>query len=67
MNKDTYCHYPFKAIAIKDYKGDKLRSFWPCCMMGNDRESHNINAFRSIIFFITFGLVISAFKKEKFL
>ena len=19
MNKDTYCHYPFKAIAIKDY------------------------------------------------
>jgi sulfatase maturation enzyme AslB (radical SAM superfamily) len=44
MNKDTYCHYPFKAIAIKDYKGDKLRSFWPCCMMGNDRESHNINA-----------------------
>ena len=44
MSKDTYCHYPFKAIAIKDYKGDKLRSFWPCCMMGNDRESHNINA-----------------------
>ena len=44
MSKDTYCHYPFKAIAIKDYKGDKLRSFWPCCMMGNDRDSHNINA-----------------------
>lgn len=44
MNKDTYCHYPFKAIAIKEYTGDKLKAFWPCCMMGNDRESNNINA-----------------------
>lgn len=42
MSKDTYCHYPFKAIAIKDYKGDKLKAFWPCCMMGNDRKSPNV-------------------------
>ena len=42
MNKDTYCHYPFKAIAIKEYTGDKLKAFWPCCMMGNDRESPNV-------------------------
>jgi len=43
MSKDTYCHYPFKAIAIKEYKDDKLRAFWPCCMMGNDRESSKAN------------------------
>jgi MoaA/NifB/PqqE/SkfB family radical SAM enzyme len=42
MNNDTYCHFPFKAIAIKDYKGEKLKAFWPCCMMGNDRESPNV-------------------------
>lgn len=31
----TYCSYPFKEIAIKDFSKEKLRTFWPCCMMGN--------------------------------
>lgn len=32
---NTYCHYPFRQIAIKDYKEGELVGFWPCCMMGN--------------------------------
>lgn len=32
----TICEYPFTSIAVRDYTSDgKLRSFWPCCMMGN--------------------------------
>ncbi len=43
INSKTYCKYPFKQIAIKDFENDKLRTFWPCCMMGNhiDDESSN--------------------------
>ena len=32
---NTYCHYPFKELAIKNYHGNKLLAAWPCCMMGN--------------------------------
>lgn len=32
---NTYCSQPFKEIAIKDFSGDRLQTFWPCCMMGN--------------------------------
>jgi len=39
MQSKTYCKHPFREIAIKDYKGDKLRAFWPCCMMGNDFDT----------------------------
>jgi len=35
MSSKTYCSQPFKEIAIKDFSGDKLKTFWPCCMMGN--------------------------------
>lgn len=36
MSKDTICKYPFNNIAIKEYDSTgQLRSFWPCCMMGN--------------------------------
>ncbi len=36
MNKNTFCIYPFTALALKHFnnKGE-LESFWPCCMMGN--------------------------------
>jgi organic radical activating enzyme len=32
---NTFCYYPFKSLAIKDYNKDKLESAWPCCMMGD--------------------------------
>ncbi len=35
MTSKTYCSYPFREIAIKDYYKDRLNTFWPCCMMGN--------------------------------
>lgn len=35
MASKTYCSQPFKEIAIKNFAGDKLQTFWPCCMMGN--------------------------------
>ena len=35
MSSKTYCKYPFREIAIKEFDGNKLREFWPCCMMGN--------------------------------
>jgi MoaA/NifB/PqqE/SkfB family radical SAM enzyme len=41
----TYCYYPFKEIAIKEYRGTELLAFWPCCMMGNqinDRKTFNV-------------------------
>ena len=43
MQSKTYCKHPFREIAIKEYRGNELKAFWPCCMMGNDVEStHNI-------------------------
>jgi organic radical activating enzyme len=39
MQSKTYCKHPFRQIAIKEYRGDKLVTFWPCCMMGNDFPS----------------------------
>ena len=35
MSSKTYCVQPFKEIAIKDFSKEKLKTFWPCCMMGN--------------------------------
>lgn len=34
---NTYCHYPFRELAMKEYENDKLIAVWPCCMMGNIR------------------------------
>jgi MoaA/NifB/PqqE/SkfB family radical SAM enzyme len=31
----TYCIQPFREIAMKMFSGDKLETFWPCCMMPN--------------------------------
>lgn len=42
-NSKTYCKYPFKQIAIKDFQNDKLKSFWPCCMMGNQIDDESMN------------------------
>lgn len=36
---NTYCKHPFKQIAIKNYSGNTLSAFWPCCMMGNNTPS----------------------------
>jgi sulfatase maturation enzyme AslB (radical SAM superfamily) len=36
MQSKTYCKHPFREIAIKEYRGNELKAFWPCCMMGND-------------------------------
>ena len=41
MSSKTYCSQPFKEIAIKDFNGDKLKTFWPCCMMGNKLTPHD--------------------------
>lgn len=41
MNSKTYCRQPFREIAIKDFDGDKLKTFWPCCMMGNQINDNN--------------------------
>ncbi len=35
MKKDTYCVQPFREIAMKNFDGDQLVTFWPCCMMAN--------------------------------
>lgn len=35
MNAKTYCRYPFKELALKEWQGSKLKYAWPCCMMGN--------------------------------
>lgn len=32
---NTYCHYPFRSIAMKTWDRDRLVAAWPCCMMGN--------------------------------
>jgi len=36
---NTFCYYPFKSIAIKDYNKDRLESAWPCCMMGDVQKA----------------------------
>ena len=33
--KDTYCKFPFRQLAIKDFADGKLKDAWPCCNMGN--------------------------------
>lgn len=35
MNPKTYCRYPFKELALKEWQGSQLKYAWPCCMMGN--------------------------------
>lgn len=36
MNKNTFCIYPFTALALKHFNNKgALESFWPCCMMGD--------------------------------
>ena len=40
---NTFCSWPFKAIALKLFSGDKLRIAWPCCMMGNKTKSSTDN------------------------
>ena len=32
---NTFCSWPFRAIALKNFSGNKLDVAWPCCMMGN--------------------------------
>ena len=32
---NTYCHYPFNAIAMKDWHKDTLFAAWPCCGMAD--------------------------------
>lgn len=32
---NTFCFYPFRQIALKDFQGSQLEMAWPCCMMGN--------------------------------
>jgi sulfatase maturation enzyme AslB (radical SAM superfamily) len=39
---NTYCRYPFREIALKNFDGDQLTAAWPCCMMGNINKFTNI-------------------------
>src|SRR6056297_598788 len=42
VNKKTFCPYPFTSIAPKTIDKDgNLTTFWPCCMMGNNRVDAN--------------------------
>jgi len=42
IQKKTFCKYPFTSIAPKTFEASgKLRTFWPCCMMGNDAVVDN--------------------------
>lgn len=36
---NTFCHYPFKQIAMKNWHGDKLVEYTPCCMMLDHGEN----------------------------
>jgi len=36
--KDTYCHHPFRQVAIKDFFGKELQVAYPCCHMGNNTD-----------------------------
>jgi len=37
IDKSTFCVHPFSQVAPKTFEADgSLRTFWPCCMMGND-------------------------------
>jgi len=38
MSRNTYCKYPFKQLAMKNFENNKARSFWPCCNMPNTQE-----------------------------
>lgn len=41
---NTFCSYPFKELAMKNYDGIRLEAVWPCCMMGNKTSvSKNID------------------------
>jgi organic radical activating enzyme len=35
---NTYCKYPFRELAMKEWQGSTLQAAWPCCMMGNIRN-----------------------------
>lgn len=39
----TLCNYPFNEIAMKEFVGERLTAFWPCCMMGNFTKERNDN------------------------
>lgn len=39
---NTYCHYPFNAIALKDWHGDQLFAAWPCCGMADTSMDKNL-------------------------
>jgi sulfatase maturation enzyme AslB (radical SAM superfamily) len=36
---NTYCNYPFRELAMKEWKSSTLQAAWPCCMMGNIRNA----------------------------
>ena len=33
---NTFCHYPFKSLALKNWQKDKLGTPWVCCKMGDN-------------------------------
>lgn len=41
---NTYCRYPFREVAIKNFEGKDLVAAWPCCMMGNIEKFSKIPA-----------------------
>ena len=47
MNKETYCIQPFREIAMKNFSGQNLNTFWPCCMMANQiSNNRDINVLK---------------------
>ena len=47
IKSNTYCIQPFREIAMKNFSGEKLSVFWPCCIMANqitkDRDINVLN------------------------
>ena len=41
---NTYCHYPFNSIALKDWTKEKIGRPWVCCKMGNSNVDLGIDA-----------------------
>jgi MoaA/NifB/PqqE/SkfB family radical SAM enzyme len=42
MSSNTYCKYPFTAIAMKNFTNGNLQAVWPCCSMGNAIEPYGV-------------------------
>lgn len=38
QKNNTFCAHPFRSMALKNFRNNKLDVAWPCCMMGNKTE-----------------------------